>query len=191
MFPPELRTAAFVPRWSIIWTLKQDTIASHSYFVAIYARLIAKLIGWTGPKDYLLLNALAHDLDESVTGDITGPTKKFVLDHESSYVDDLMRQRMAGVVLLMEEEESNLNDEAIDEAYAIVKCADVLDALFYLITEERLGNKVVADPIVKVQASLEGVWRSLPADSKSLSRLWQTEILPAIANHRTQGGQGV
>ena len=37
-FPPELRTASVIARWSIVWTLTRDTVSNHSYFVALYAR---------------------------------------------------------------------------------------------------------------------------------------------------------
>lgn len=53
-------------------TLKEETVAEHSYLVAwLIALLLPEL-----PSPQLLLAALAHDLPEHVLGDMPSPTKR-------------------------------------------------------------------------------------------------------------------
>jgi 5'-deoxynucleotidase YfbR-like HD superfamily hydrolase len=53
-------------------TLKEETVAEHSYLVAW---LIALMYGDAVPRAELLLAALAHDLPEHVLGDMPSPAK--------------------------------------------------------------------------------------------------------------------
>lgn len=54
-------------------TIKEETVAEHSYLVAW---LIALMMGKDVPRGELLLAALQHDLPEHILGDMPSPTKK-------------------------------------------------------------------------------------------------------------------
>lgn len=190
LFPVELRTASVVPRWSIVWTLNKDKVDGHSYYVAVYARQIARLIGWKGDMGDLLARALFHDLDEVITGDICSPIKHQIIDgvRAEEFLDVKMMERLPDI-------QRQLNDmgdkEEDEEAWAIVRAADKLDALLFLIVERRMGNGVVSDLLPSVWANLEAAWRQLPAATEDLAMWWNTVIVPTVENHKRYGGYGV
>lgn len=193
VFPPELRTAFFVPRWSIVHTFEKDTVASHSYFVATYSMIIARLIQWQGPYDVLLWVALTHDLDETITGDIVSPVKREIVDYNklNTYLERKMYSRLGYVMHICDHFGESTKPEVLDAIDQIVQAADRLDALLYLIMEERIGNRIVSALIRELTQRLEGSWRDLPAPKDVLDRTWQVDVLPSIEAHREEGGKGI
>lgn len=195
-FSPEFRTASVVPRWSIVWTLTRDTVANHSFFVTVYAEQIGHLIGWSGNggsmRGMLMFMALTHDLDETITGDIVAPAKHAILDSSKAdqYIDKNMRERLPYVVE-QDEKWHARNPTAWHEAKLIVKAADRLDALLFLVVEKRLGNSVIAPRIPECMASLLDSWGRLPGDPATLAMLWDTHVRPAIDAHERTGGYGI
>lgn len=70
-----------VPRWAIVPHTRLQSVADHSFRVAIIAdeiRRKAKLDHDKVRPLNLLWGALVHDIDECVTGDIPGPVKSFL-----------------------------------------------------------------------------------------------------------------
>lgn len=193
IFPPELRTAFFVPRWAIVHTMNKDTVANHSYFVIVYSRIIAHVIGWTGPMDVLMWQAAAHDLDETITGDIVSPVKKEIIDKNrmTAYVERKMMSRLGFIMDLSNQMEQYVSANQQDEIDRIIGVADRLDAVLYLILEERIGNRVVDVLIKETISRLEEAWHLLPAPRVDLRGAWQQQVVPAIEAHRTQGGRGL
>lgn len=198
LFPPELRTASIVPRWSVVWTLTRDTVANHSYYVTMYARALAHLVEWSGNWSALMFLALTHDLDETITGDIVSPVKREVLDQDRAeqYIDLKMRERMPAII----DEITAIHDELdgnqaksrmLDEVWTIIDVADRLDALLFLIGERRMGNGVIAPRIPDAQSRLYNSFMKLPAGEDKLQLLWNTVMMPVIRAHEEQGGHGV
>lgn len=144
MFEREFRDAAYVPRWAIMRTIRQQFIAEHAYFVAIYADQIARdLFPEWEPQNHvdLLRLALFHDIEEIISGDIANPAKKAM-------------KRYAGAEWSKYEE---WLDRRLDERFeklhvwkaghdhwhirTILKIADLLEACVYLKEEMMLGNQ--------------------------------------------------
>lgn len=182
---------AFVPRWAILMAGDRDNVATHSFYVTLYSRIVADIIKWQGPMDYVMWQALIHDADETITGDVIGPAKKHIVDEDKAreFIDSQMEEKMPGIIDLSERMEAT--DVQHDEAIRIVHVADKLDAVLFLIGQHRMGNKVVDYCIEKGTKSLEGAWRDLPADEGLLSMTWQTVALPAIKAHYSEGGRGI
>lgn len=193
-FPPELRTASVVPRWSIIWTLTRDTLSNHSFFTTIYANQIARVIGWHGPRDMLMFRAITHDLDETITGDVVAPVKKEIIDTEraQTYILGQMQERMPTIIDQMTEYMYNggKGDARWQQCGKIVKAADRLDALLFLTVEQRMGNGVVAPRIPEVRQGLKAAWFLLPAEPNQLMVQWE-QLELEIEAHSTSGGYGV
>ena len=187
-FPPELRTAAIVPRWSVVWTLNRDTVATHSYYVTLYSYQIARLIGWRQNLPRLMFLALTHDLDETVTGDIVSPVKRAIVDVERAraYISTAMEQRMPAIWDQIKMEA--VND---DEAVAIIECADRLDALLFLIVEQRMGNRHVFNRCTDAYERFKTSWFKLPASKTLLEDLWHDTVAASVAEHRRFGSNGV
>lgn len=192
LFPSELRTMSVVPRWSIINVLTRDTVSNHSYFVGVYVYSLARLIDWKGDIGRLMFRALVHDAEETICGDIPGPIKSEIIDDKraAEFLDIKMRERLGYIVNELDrmQEHSVVQDE---EAWRIVKCADRLDALIFMIMEKRLGNGVVAEHIPRSWAQTEAAFRDLPAPADVLTKLWGTVMVPAINLHETSGSMGV
>lgn len=192
-FPPELRTMAVVPRWPIVRTTIKQTIAEHSYFVVVYSIMVARVIKWKGPCDYLMMNAAMHDNDETISGDITGTVRKIILDKEAAeeFLSAKTEERMGGLIHTYYEMEDTITEEIIKEADRIVRVADLLDAVLFLVDNQKMGNQMMGPAIEGNTRGLEAAWRSLPADKDTLDKTWNTVVLPSIAEHYERGGRGV
>ncbi len=171
----------------------KDNVATHSYYVTVYSYSIARLLKWPGSKAHLMLTALLHDHNESITGDITGPVKASIMDEESidEALSELSEQRMEGLL----QDYYDLEDEVegtglVEEAGRIVHVADKLDAVLFLIMNERMGNTFIGPALEGGLRSLEAAWRKLPAEKELLDKTWATIMLPAIAAHRVRGARG-
>lgn len=192
LFPPELRTASIVPRWSVVWTLNKDTVANHSYFVTFYARQIGKLIGWKGSYEDLMYYALVHDLDETVTGDIVSPVKAAIVDPQKSiaYVDAHLDKTMPDV----QKQCARIHWDSpvhAKEVRLIVKAADRLDALLFLLTEVRLGNSIIQPRVDDSLNLLREAWFALPGLIEQELKIKWHVMLDEISHHKHGGGFGV
>lgn len=192
-FPPELRTASIVTRWSIVWTLNKDYVTNHSFFVMMYAVEIAYLLGWDwkGPRlGVLMYLAATHDLNEIISGDIVSPVKCEILDQDraAAYFDLKLNERLPRIMRHLAEFPDK--DWVLD-CWPVISAADRLDALLFLITEQRLGNTVIGPRVPDIQDRLEAAWYELPAERGKLQELWNTQVMPSITAHRGQGGFGI
>lgn len=62
-----------VIRWNMVPTLRQQSLAEHTFMVALIAEHISNELGLGANKTIHM--ALYHDLEEVMTGDIPSPTK--------------------------------------------------------------------------------------------------------------------
>lgn len=189
-FPPDLRAASVVTRWGIMRTHGKDTIADHSYRVAMCAQDIARLIKWAA-DDYkahywLMRYALIHDLDELFTGDTVTFVKSEIIDQDRAahFVALQMQERMPGIAAEFTQIASLPYADGIKK---IVKAADWLDSLLFIIGEQQMGNAVIQKYEEYSLDNLKTAWFNLPCDSPRLSELWMNEILTALRNHRRLG----
>jgi 5'-deoxynucleotidase YfbR-like HD superfamily hydrolase len=119
---PEERELAYVPRWSILRVNKRQSVAEHCYFVTRYVIELAKLLNYPLKSDFIE-TVLCHDDGEIHSGDIPTPWKKKI-----------------GI------REEVLEIEALtDFERKLLKIADVLEAILYLVDEQLSGN-VTTDP---------------------------------------------
>ena len=149
MYSRELRELEHVPRWAIIRCIKQQSVAEHSYFTAMYANKIAEIIGWDKkyPEEMhkLVTYALWHDIEECFMSDIPGPVKHgTVAENKYDKFANNQCKKYWG---------KNKND-IVDQRFPydrqiiqIVKCASTIEELFYLLGEAQLGNKTIYDII--------------------------------------------
>lgn len=174
-----------------MWTLNRDTVANHSYYVAIYAHQIARLIQWDGHMARLIFMALTHDLDETVTGDIVSPVKRAIVDIDRyrTYVGAAMQQRMPSLWTQMMR--AMVQPASDDEMTAIIDAADRLDALLFLTVEQRMGNQHVFGRCQNIADLFNEAWYKLPAPRDRLDELMRTVIFPALEAHKTMGSNGI
>ncbi len=117
-------------RWTIVETTKKQSLAEHSFNVAMIARAMCKALGI--PDEKVIKAALEHDLDEIHTGDIPTPTK----------------QRMIGFGFDPDTMLSGAKNKGQDaEVDQIVAMADIIEAAWFI-------SEYYADRHGKVVASL-------------------------------------
>ena len=163
MFERELRTLAHVPRWSIIRTIRTQSVAEHSYYTAIYADQIAEYIEWKGDRFALMRFAMIHDMDEMLSGDIASPAKA-VLQQGGGW-----RRFKDWTINLMSKRFHYFKDWFLpinSEMYQILNVADWLEGVLFLCDEEFLGNKNVRDVKTHCVNKLFEAVKLLPTSDK-------------------------
>lgn len=214
LFPPELRTASVVQRWSIVRTLNPDSVANHSFFVTFYALQIARLIEWPGPYVDLTFAALMHDVEETFTGDILGPVKKQIIDEAAlaNFVSAQMKERLPLLEAQLDVIYDSMWGSSIER---IIKVADKIDACIFLILEQRMGNAVLAPLYEDAMWNLTVAWHDLglelhgedekelpPPPDMEIRRskspqwrahyaLWSNEVYPGLQAHWKHGSVGI
>lgn len=199
LFPPHLRTASDVRRWSLMRVLQPDDLASHSFYVTIYANSVARLIQWPGSYATLLYLALTHDLEETVTGfgDLISFVKDAVVDRQryDDYADVKMRELLPDIAhwtgQLVGDGSNPAQERQADEAWAIITVADRLDALLFLYGEINFGNRKATKYVASAEARLYSAFMELPKARQELDALWNTVMKPVIRAHQENGGSGV
>lgn len=106
----DLLLAQNIKRWTIVSTIHDQSLAEHSFNVCMIARCICTEADIDDTK--VIKYALDHDLDEIKTGDIPSPAKA----------------RMG----IKNEYKGKSKDDCNNEELAIVKAADLLDALLFI-----------------------------------------------------------
>ena len=146
----EIRDIQFVPRWTIIRTIRQQTVAEHSFFVVMYSDYIADLVGYLHDRAELLRYAMWHDMTEIITGDLPSPASKWFRQEElNNWAEDEF-QRSTG---LRFQRPSGLVKD-------IIKTADTLDATLFLAEEVQMGNRAVFDLFSHLKEDLEEAIKS-------------------------------
>jgi 5'-deoxynucleotidase len=123
--------ASHVKRWHIVQTARNQTVAEHSFNVAVIAGSLAAAMHWPGllqnsHKLELLQWALSHDMIEAVTGDIPTPFKKRL--NEAAGMDVV-----SGAEDLVDSEQMaqyrKIKGTVVE---SIVKIADLIEAIYFL-----------------------------------------------------------
>jgi 5'-deoxynucleotidase YfbR-like HD superfamily hydrolase len=115
--------------------LRQQSVAAHSFNVALITSVLCKAWGYDGN---LVIQALWHDYTESITGDVSPLVKRYAswgpIDTRAAEEAKLAYQ---GERLDMSEEDG--------EMHPLVKLADYLDAWMFAQTEVTMGNELFLD----------------------------------------------
>ena len=121
--------ASYTKRWTIVNTIKTQSIAEHSFNVAGIAVRIATAIEWNGRFHHsqqleLMSWALMHDIVEVYTGDIPTPFKR-ALELRGAKILEAEQQFLP--------EYGGMSRRAEGTEYGmIVKLADILEAIWFL-----------------------------------------------------------
>lgn len=131
-----------VKRWNMVNTTRQQTVAEHSFNVALIALDLTELIeehihDFEALPEEVIYFALHHDLLEVHTGDIPTPTKNAIMhmcdrgmynDWEKSLDPDI---------------HADLNVFCGATVRRIIKCADVIEAVWFL-NQYGMGNHAIS-----------------------------------------------
>lgn len=123
-----------VIRWNVAPRLHNQSVAEHSYFVALYSGKLCGILG-ASPDEYkaVVSYALHHDMPEIVTSDVPGPAKRAIVDEAKlfEYEQNLMTDLGLG------------GPEPIPWVKSVVKAADTIEAYFWLSMEVARGNQMM------------------------------------------------
>jgi len=171
-FASGFRDVSYVSRWTILRRNRHQYLAEHSYFVAVYADQIARLIEWDGDYGKLMRYALYHDLDETITGDIPGPakrlgwTKRKAATVLGSIVSDKFGKDVSDVIAS--------TSKAIT---SIVSAADSVEEVCYLAEEALSGNSAwTREVMIEAIGRLKHKWYDLPADASLLDKIYREHV---------------
>ncbi len=194
-FEFELRDLSFVPRWSVVRLLRGQNVAEHQFYTAIYAIQIMDLIEAELTKvsngvlhlpysetlrREVICYALVHDLEESFVGDIPGPVKRVISQNDDldNLIEAEIEVRFPSLIqYTMPEHHLTIN---------VVKIASLMDEVMLMIQEWRMGNRLLFKVEQNSVNRLEAAWRSLPWTDEVLSKIWATEIMPAIKRAKSK-----
>ena len=157
-FEREYRILEHVPRWPIVYTILKQNVASHSFYVALYAGQVADLIEYKGDRAMLLDMALRHDLEECFTSDLPGPSKRAIVDDEKAnrFIINELNNRFDQRPAFRE---IPLNEEL--SIKLILKVAGLLDEVFFLANDQQRGNKSVSKVLEHSYNRLRMAWHNL------------------------------
>lgn len=138
MFRYRERMLSSVIRWSVLPRHHNQSVAEHSFFVALYTDQLTHLMKWPSEKRYLAISwALRHDMGEVVVGDIMGPVKRIIVD--ANKLADLEKQTLEAIGNYY-----SLNPPT-DQMRMVVKAANCIDEFFWLSAELVMGNQSVRE----------------------------------------------
>jgi len=140
-----------VIRFSAHTRIRDESVAEHSFHVALYAMILAdleeKLFKNKVDKEKVLKTTLLHDLEECRTGDIIYGFKhtdekltKEIKKISRRFLEGLMRnlpKRISEEYILLWQNAKN--KKTIEGK--IIEAADKLEGLIYVLNEFALGNK--------------------------------------------------
>lgn len=176
-FPRELRDLSFRSRFALARQIKGQNVAEHSFYVAVYAGLIADFLHWDGNKGQLLQYALWHDTGEAITGDIPGPVKRNMQSEKSDQFELRWNQLIFG--------DDYVKAAAPDaQMRAIVKTANLLDETLYLAGEMQMGNQAILLFFSNSEMRLLKSIENLPAPERH--EMLYGEVRSAISRHMSQ-----
>lgn len=137
------RMGGQVKRYHCIRTVVQDSIASHSFGVAMFILALSP-----SPRGELIKAGLFHDLAEQVTGDSPAIAK---WNHHPLYV-------ALGEMETEFNKKWEIDVELSEEEMLVLAYADVLDLCYFCLEEIAMGNRNIR-PVFK--AGLKRI-KSLP-----------------------------
>jgi 5'-deoxynucleotidase YfbR-like HD superfamily hydrolase len=139
-----------IPRFSNQPRIKDETVAAHSYYVALMVFMITtelEELGCAVDVGKCIQMALLHDLPETVTGDIIYPVKKH--DSENMGILDKLEEQMMAEAIpdtlprclkkLLIPEKDYPGKWSVE--IGLVKFCDMCELVFYAMAERRMGNQ--------------------------------------------------
>ena len=128
-----------VKRWQIVKTIRPQSVAEHSWSVAIIAWRLAEEINKNSDCPFgeevkradVIEWALVHDMPEIFTGDIATPVKMYIKENAESTIFDRLEKEA--------DQDSSYDIKPLELVARIVKIADIMEAIAFL-NENAVGQ---------------------------------------------------
>ncbi|RTE09237.1 5'-deoxynucleotidase [Paenibacillus whitsoniae] len=152
----------YIDRWSLMWNMRRENVAEHSFYVASIAHMLCtianEVYGKQVPTDRVVSIALFHDASEVLTGDIPQPVKhnnKEILRNFREIEDVAAERLLQTIPPAIRDTYRKLIQEPEPELYTWVKAADLIEAYIKCLTELSTGNREFVVAKQQVLASLQ------------------------------------
>lgn len=159
-FVDDLYKLSFIVRYNTHPRVKDENVATHSYYVTLFTKLICdRLKVSSSVKLEALELALVHDISEYVTNDITYDAKQAMPE-----IRDLLVQYEKQFVKLQFPEIYDImfnSDERSQLIQTIVKVADIMSVNQYCRNEVMLGNEAFQSFSVDAHVRLQNILNKL------------------------------
>jgi len=139
--------AAHIHRYSSIPILLKESVAEHSFYVALYAQILSDYLrlGWDDRR-LAIESALLHDIEESLTGDFLRSFKKSnpTLEYEIKKAAEQCAFKVISEAFNHADAPPTFfwkGAKVQSPSGRIVQIADFLSVVSYLCKEAALGNK--------------------------------------------------
>lgn len=137
-----------VPRFQNSPRIKDNNVAEHSYYVALYTCILCEYLGFDDLAiKNMLIYSLLHDVHEGISIDIPNNLKRLTKESsgaiERTAMTEIFRDLPYDIELIS------------SSAKHIPKMADMIDALIYSVEEHKMGNKFFLPIILEIKFGLE------------------------------------
>lgn len=138
----------YIDRWSLMWNMRRENVAEHSFYVSTIAHMLCtianEVYGRNVPTDRVVSIALFHDASEVLTGDIPQPVKHNNEQIRRNFreIEDVAVERLIQTIPpAISGIYRKLIQDPDPELYRWVKAADLLEAYIKCLTELSTGNR--------------------------------------------------
>lgn len=144
---PELIEVNALKRWNNKSTTSEETVPQHTFWVCIFARVIAEEMGLDEKSTLQVITyALFHDLDEIFSGDIVHPVKYNKINGEQirellgEFVRHEVSKKFNGGTRAEGMMINYINGDVPKHVKLIVKCSDWLSMMQFCQHEVSMSN---------------------------------------------------
>ena len=194
VFDPIYDKLNHLNRWQGVRIQGNETVSQHSFWVVVFSRILSEQIFKENAFETKLMisdYAFTHDMDEFITGDINHEVKYNGYNGEvirgalDSYVRTFLlskydKQNKSENLLL-----KNMTGDVSPFVKKIVKVADWLSMITFLIGEKSSGNESINDKLLYCQNKIkEAAGDAIGSLLIYNEQLIDTEVLLLIMNKK-------
>jgi 5'-deoxynucleotidase YfbR-like HD superfamily hydrolase len=151
LFMAKSRGARHMTRFQNSVRITDNNVAEHIGYVALYTMLICNIFGVDDAERCTAIEfAVLHDIHEGISLEIPANVKRVCRNPVMAIEDRAKREMFVG----LEEIAHNIDLSMTDEIKAIVKLADLIDALAYVAEELKMGNKFFNPHALEIKGAL-------------------------------------
>lgn len=174
-FLRDVNRLKLVPRtgWLLRGVWPGESVADHSYGMAVTALVLAELIEAPVDRERLLVMALIHDLAETTTGDVPYPAGRFFPERAKAEAEEQVLGELLEGLPMRDDYTDLWREYRVGSSIEgrLVKDADRLERLIQAAAYERAGA-----------ADLDEFWEEVVPDDFAFPVSWQ--LVQALRSQR-------